>query len=188
MLRLIHETPTDAKGLRLDAIVSDDLPDDLWIDFHVQHPLADTHLPSNHMWFTSEHDADLAARSGTVGFNAFTAISSPSVLAAEQTKRKHYALLTAIGQTMAASGLLPKGARFLPVVVTHLGEFGHGLFALVERFARNAQRSPALSPYTTGLSTKATGVAMRKRAKDAFACAIAKGWGRPLAIAGSSYC
>ena len=157
---------------------------------HVQHPLADTHLPSNHAWFMEEHEADRAARFGAAGFNAFTAVSSsPSVLSAEDTKRKHYALLTAMGQTFAATGLLPKRISFLPVVLTHLCEFGQGVFALVERYARNAQRAPALSPYETGISSREMGTIIRKRAncKDVFACSTAKGWGRPLTIVGGSY-
>ena len=62
---------------------------------------------SRHAWFTEEHEADRAARFGAAGFNAFTAVSSPSVLSAEDTKRKHYALLTSMGQTFAAAGRLP---------------------------------------------------------------------------------
>ena len=109
-------------------------------------------------------------------------------MSAEDTKRKHYALLTAMRQTFAAAGMLPKRMSFLPVVLTHLCEFGQGVFALIERYARNAHRAPALSPYETGISSRELGTTIRKRAKDAFACSTAKGWGRPLAmIAGGSY-
>ena len=188
LMDLISQSPANGKGLRLDAVVSDDLNVDLWIDFHVQHSVADTHLSSNHAWFVAEHKADCAVRSRADGLNNFTAVSSPSVLAAEHKKRKHYALLTAVGQTFSASGLLPKQPKFTPVVVTHLCQLGAGAFQLIERYSRNAQRSPALSPYVTGISSRETGTRVRRRAKDLFACSIAKGWGRPMAIAGGSYC
>ena len=70
----------------------------------------------------------------------------------------------------------------------HLCQLGAGAFQLIERYSRNAQRSPALSPYVTGISSRETGTRVRRRAKDLFACSIAKGWGRPMAIAGGSYC
>ena len=93
-----------------------------------------------------------------------------------------------MGQTFAASGLLLKKVMFTPVVVTHLCQFGAGVFQLIERLCRNAQRAPALSPYVTGISSRETGARVRKRAKDLLACAVSKGWGRPMAIAGGSYC
>ena len=188
LMSLVAEVPANGNGLRLDAIVHDDQPANLWIDFHVQHPWAASHLKTNDAWFKGEHTAERLARSSQDGLNSFAAVSSPSVVSAEATKRKHYALLTAIGQALSASGRLTKRVEFLPVVVSHVGEFGAGAFTLAERYARNAQRSPAFSPYVTGISSRETGSRMRKRAKDSLMCSTAKGWGRVLSTAGASYC
>ena len=182
---LLLDSPTDGKGLRLDALISgSSSSSDLLIDFLVQHPEATSHVALNDAWFMSELAAEQSSLL-TGSPNPMALTPSASLSKASTAKRTKYSLLTAIANVLHQTGQRPRAAEFLPVALSHSGEFGPGVFALVERFVSDARHAPSLSPSSTGLSSKETSAHVRKRVKDAFACAVAAGFGRVLTAAGN---
>ena len=115
--------------------------------------------------------------------NQLQGTSSIAVQKAADRKEDKYGLFMTVARFQYAERVTQALTEFLSCIMSHTGEVSSGFFRLIEVSTSSMRRSPMADPLRSGFKRAKTTALFRTRAKDAFAVANAKGFGRMMIAA-----
>ena len=115
-------------------------------------------------------------------------ISSPAVRVRADQKAKKYEAPVELAKKQWRTNRRPDRLTFIPLVMTHRGEMGGGIFELIEVMAMQIKGITAKLGERAYVDPRKAAANFRRKTKDRMAVAMATGWAAQLTSAGKPTC
>jgi hypothetical protein len=175
LLRLV---PPATQGRRVDACITNDRGDTLWLDVGATHTSVPSSRTPEAKFLIAEVYQDDLRRSEHRPM-------TPAVLRRVKVKNEHYTPLLIKAQLQLVARRSRQKIGFLAAIVTHTGQFSNGIFSAIEFLSMAAlRRAKAAGHRDDGVTPARFTAGFRTALKDRLATAIVTGYGKMLGAAG----
>ena len=148
------------------------------------HPMNGSNTATNLKFYLGEVKAEqLAITTSTQ--NALRMQSSPAIVQAEKLKKTKYAPLVHYATVQTIRKKRSHTPTMLPLVVSHTGEMGQGVWKLSESIVGKYADKIRRSNDNDGVPIARLKSVFRKNLKDALYTSLVRGWGGQLLSAGN---